>query len=279
MEYQKLLLGDEPYFIAYIKASYPQHCHNEMEFIYCVSGKVKVTVEEKVYILKENDILCIDSLSMHQIDIDENGGILDIEFGAQFIGAYFQEFAKKSFVFPHITNEAGEPYAFSMLVLIKKIYTEYLNSDEASAWAMRGYLNELFTLLMRSVPMTVPKNDKRQKRLERYLRIQTVFDFVKNNYNKPISLSKAAGLVGYDPNAFCRIFKETTDFSFHQYLNFYRINLAMRLLVNRNMSIGEIGQQVGIPEAKTFGRIFKSYTGMSPREYRRSMYKEMEAEE
>ncbi len=279
MEYQKLLLGDEPYFIAYIKASYPQHCHNEVELVYCVSGEVRVTVEEEVYVLKENDILCIDSLSMHQLDIEENASILDIEFGAQFIGAYFQEFAKKSFVFPHITHNSSEPYAFSMLALIQKIYKEYLNSDEASVWAMRGYLNELFTLIMRSVPMTIVKNDRRQKQLERYLRIQKVFDYVKNNYSEPISLSEAASLVGYDPNAFCRIFKEITNSSFHQYLNFYRINLAMRLLVDQNMSIGEIGQQVGIPIAKTFGRVFKTYTGMSPREYRHCMYKEMNADE
>lgn len=279
LEYQKILLGDEPYFISYIKASYPQHCHNEIELIYCVSGEVKVTVEENVYILKENDILCIDSLSMHQLDVLENASFFDIEFGAQFIGTYYQEFAKKSFLFPHITHKNSEPYSFSMLSLIRKIYDEYLNPDEASAWAMRGYLNELFTLLMRSVPMTIQKNDRRQKQLERYLRIQKVFDFVKNNYSEPISLSKAASLVGYDPNAFCRIFKEITNSSFHQYLNLYRVNMAMRLLANRNMSIGEIGQQVGIPVAKTFGRIFKTYAGMSPREYRQSIYKEMETDE
>ncbi|MBQ7960330.1 MAG: AraC family transcriptional regulator [Clostridia bacterium] len=269
-------MGDEPYFISYVKASYPQHCHNEIEFIYCVHGDAKVIVEEKEYILKENDILCIDSLAMHQIELENDTGIFDIEFGAQFVGAFFQEFAQKCFGCPHITHDSNSVYAVSMREIVQRIYEEYLNSDEATAWAMRGYLNELFTLLMRSVPMLLQKNSQRQKQLERYMRIQKVFDFVKNNYSEPISLAEAANLVGYDPNAFCRIFKEITNSSFHQYLNIFRVNIAMRLLTNKNMSIGEIGQQVGIPVAKTFGRVFKTYTGMSPREYRQCIFKEIE---
>ena len=278
MEYQKLLLGDEPYFVSYVKASYPQHCHNEIELVYCVYGKVKVTVEEKEFCLNENDILCVDSLAMHQYEIEGETGFLVIEFGSQFIGAFFQEFAKKSFLCPFIGRDSTDVYGVSMRNILKAILEEYLNPDDASPWAVRGYLNELFTVLLRFVPMSAQKNDRRWKQIERYMRIQKVFDFVKNNYSDSISVSKAASLVGYDPNAFCRIFKEITNSSFHQYLNIFRINLAMRLLANKSLSIGEIGQQVGIPVAKTFGRIFRTYTGMSPREYRQSIYKDMDVE-
>ena len=135
MEYQKLLLGDEPYFISYVKASYPQHCHNEIEFICCVHGDARVIVEEREYILKENDILCIDSLAMHQLELENDTGIFDIEFGAQFVGAYFQEFAKKCFEYPHITCDSNSSYAVSMREIVRRIYEEYLNSDEATAWA------------------------------------------------------------------------------------------------------------------------------------------------
>lgn len=279
MEYQKLLLGEEPYFVAYVKASYPLHCHNEIELVYCVHGVVKVTVDEVEYILNEQDILCIDSLSKHQLDIDDDASILDIEFGSQFIGSYFQEFAQKRFLFPHIIGREGGACANALLPLIKKIYAEFLNPDEASPWAMRGYLNELFTQLVRIVPMEKQKNDLRQKQLERYLRLHKVFDFVKDHYSDPVLLSEAASLVGYDTNAFCRIFKEITGSSFHQYLNLHRTSIAMGLLANKSMSISEIGAQVGLPVAKTFGRIFKSHTGMSPSEYRQCMFKELETSE
>ena len=275
MEYQKLLLGEEPYFIAYVKASYPQHCHSEIELVYCVHGRVRVTVDEVEYALNENDILCIDSLSRHQLDIEGDSGILDIEFGSQFVGSYFQEFARKRFLLPHIIGDEHGEYAKALIPLMKKIYDEYSNPDVASVWAVRGYLNELFTQLVRIVPTEMQKNDTRQKQLERYLRIHKVFDYVKAHYSEPISLSEAASLVGYDPNAFCKIFREITNTSFHQYLNLHRTSIAMRLLASENMSIGEIGSQVGLPVAKTFGRIFKSHTGMSPKEYRQSIFKDM----
>lgn len=278
MEYQKLLLGEEPYFVSYIKASYPQHCHHEIELMYCVSGQTKVVVEDQEYFLSENDVLFVDSLSIHQLIIEEDAAILDIEFGAKFIGGFFHEFAKKTFAVPLLNAKNMQPYTSSVIKLLQKIYQEYINPDQAYPWAMRSYLNELFAVMIRSIPRCVPKNDLRQKQLERYLRIQRVFDFVQSHYNEPISLVKAASLVGYNPNAFCRLFKEITNMSFHQYMNFYRINLAMRLLVYKAYSIDEIGKQVGIPVGKTFSRVFRNFTGMSPREYRQRFCTAVESE-
>ncbi|MBQ3225478.1 MAG: helix-turn-helix transcriptional regulator [Clostridia bacterium] len=279
MEYHKILLGDDPYWLQYVKWSYPQHCHNEIELAYCMHGEVRITVEDKEYLLKEKDILCIDALAMHAYEMENDASVFVVEFGGQFIGKGYQEFAKKSFCFPHIASDSGNSYATAMRMLFKKFYDEFITPDEASTWAIRGCLNELFTLLVRSVPRSVIKNDRRQKQLERYARIHKVFDFVKNHYDEPITLSEAAGLVGYDPNAFCRLFKEITNSTFHQYLNSYRINLAMRLLANQNMSINEIAQQVGMSSTKMFGRVFKEHTGMSPREYKQCINKEAEVME
>ncbi|MBE7048946.1 MAG: AraC family transcriptional regulator [Ruminococcaceae bacterium] len=277
MEYQKLLLGDEPYCIAYVKASYPQHCHNEIELIYCVRGHLKVIVEDAEYFVEEGSVLFVDSLSMHQLIFEEDAAILDIEFGAQFLGSFFHEFSKSIFSMPLLTPQDTVGYGPLVMKLLQKIYHEYMNPDQASVWAMRGYLNELFALMIREMPRAISQSGLRQHKLDKYLRIQRVFDFVKSHYGQPISLSMAAQHAGYDPNAFCRLFKGITNMSFHQYLNFYRINIAMHLLEYKDYTIGEIGQQVGIPVAKTFGRVFKMYTGMSPREYRRRIYDEIGA--
>lgn len=78
---------------------------------------------------------------------------------------------------------------------------------------------------------------------------------------------KTAEDLKFSTKLFCKV----RSYYFHKYLNFYRITLAMHLLEYNNYSIGEIGQQVGIPVAKTFSRLFRTYTAMSPKEYRRKI--------
>ena len=271
MEYQKILIGEEPYFISLVKASYPNHCHNEIELMFCVQGEVEVIKDEKEYLLKKGDILLIDSLSMHQLIIEDDSAIFDIEFGSQLLDSSFHDFAKKSFDEPLIVHGSDKPYAKKLIDYIKKMYKEYFHPDDVSDLAIRGYINQLFVMLYRVVPRHISSNRKRQNQLEKYIKMQKVFDYVKLHYCEKLMLDDIAKLVGYEPNVFCRMFKKVTNMSFHQYLNFYRITLAMHLLEYKTYSIGEIGHQVGIPVAKTFSRLFRAYTGMSPREYRQKI--------
>ncbi len=278
MEYQKLLLGENPYFVAHIQTSYPRHCHNEIELFYCVKGQAKAIVEDKEYELSEGSIFFVSSLAMHQIIIENNADVFVIEFGSQFLGASFKEIAEKNFVKCHIASDEECAYRSRIIKPLKKLCQEYNGHRDGSYWAIKGYLYELFAMIVRYVPMQM-QNDQKRKIIDRYLKIQKVFDLVQTEYNTEITLDRAASFVGYEPRAFCRLFKSITNMTFHDYLNFYRINVASRLLEYKSYSIGEVGQMTGIPVAKSFSRLFRKYTGMTPSEYRAKYFKTSQAEE
>lgn len=273
MEYQKMLLGDKPYFISCVCASYPMHCHNEIELMYCLRGDIRVVIEDAEYHLKEGCILLVSSLAMHQITIDNDGLGLVLEFGSEFLGYEFNYFTTQCFSKCMISPDENCEYRNRLEKPLKRIYKEFSNPKTGTHWAIQGFLFEIFAMLVRYVPME-PQNSVKLKNLDRYLKIQKVFELVQNEYDTEITLERAASYAGYDPRAFCRLFKFITNMTFHDYLNLHRINISMRLLESSANSINEIGQMVGIPVAKTFSRVFRKYTDMSPSQYRNHYMKD-----
>lgn len=53
-------------------------------------------------------------------------------------------------------------------------------------------------------------------------------------------------------------------------INRYRIDKAMVLLKNSNRNMTEIAESVGFDNPNYFARTFRQYTGITPREYRKS---------
>ncbi len=52
------------------------------------------------------------------------------------------------------------------------------------------------------------------------------------------------------------------------YLNGIRVERARELLKDVKYKTYEVAEQVGIPDAHYFSKIFRRYTGMTPTEYR-----------
>ena len=60
-----------------------------------------------------------------------------------------------------------------------------------------------------------------------------------------------------------------TGVTFHRALNQRRIGIACDLLRTTDLPTAAIGAEVGLPEPKTFSRVFREVEGMTPGEYRR----------
>lgn len=53
----------------------------------------------------------------------------------------------------------------------------------------------------------------------------------------------------------------------------FRIEIALRLLLNNSLSISEVAYEIGFNDPKYFSKYFKNKVGFAPREYRKSMKK------
>lgn len=100
--------------------------------------------------------------------------------------------------------------------------------------------------------------------------IASVVQYIRKNYKEPdMSLNLLADTFHISAPYLSKIFKETTEMNFIDYLICTRLEAAKNSLVNTNMKINEIAEQVGYTSLPSFIKIFKKYTGKTPGEYRR----------
>lgn len=119
--------------------------------------------------------------------------------------------------------------------------------------------------MLRAVrPRLAETNSSRQKETAAQLRA-----YVDEHYaDNELSVSGMSNRFGYSANYLGNIFKNAYSISVNDYINQRRVQQARRLIDETALHIYEIAFRVGFSDQNYFSRIFKKYTGLSPREYR-----------
>lgn len=93
-------------------------------------------------------------------------------------------------------------------------------------------------------------------------------DYIRNNFDKDISLDDVSRTVNISPYYFSKIFKEGTGKNFIEYLTNIRIEKAKELLNTTEYSMKEICTLCGYSDPNYFSRSFKKNVGVTPTEYK-----------
>jgi len=92
--------------------------------------------------------------------------------------------------------------------------------------------------------------------------------FIEQNYAKDISVKSLAKYVMMGENYLSALFKKKMGKTLIHYLHEVRIEQAIHLLNETDMTIHEIGLKVGFVNDNYFIKIFKRLTGLTPNQYR-----------
>ncbi|MBS5079016.1 MAG: response regulator [Clostridiales bacterium] len=96
-----------------------------------------------------------------------------------------------------------------------------------------------------------------------------VIDYLKCNYEQPVTLEQMAKMADKTPNYFSVLFKNSTGQPFHKYLTSLRIDMAKKLICESSLKVYEISAKVGFQDYKYFAKVFYDLEGCSISEYRR----------
>jgi YesN/AraC family two-component response regulator len=98
---------------------------------------------------------------------------------------------------------------------------------------------------------------------------EAAFAYMENHYHHAtLSLTEVAAHVGRSPSYFSHLLSKKHKQSFSSVLHNIRIEKAKALLETTDDSIQRIAESVGFRNANYFSRVFKSSTGITPRNWR-----------
>lgn len=93
-------------------------------------------------------------------------------------------------------------------------------------------------------------------------------DYINKHYREKIYLDELAVSLGISPAYLSRMFKRDTGICLQDYVNQVRVERAASLLVYSQMSLPTIAHYVGFPNQSYFGKMFRRFQNMTPKEYR-----------
>jgi AraC-like DNA-binding protein len=254
------------------------HIHNYIEIIYALSGKYQILLNNQNYSFGEGDMVLINSNEIHKIYAltqDLNRYIV-IKFEPEMLYTTAQSLFEMKYVMPFILNESTHQKIFGreeiqktvIPDIIHGINREFREKRYGYELAIRANIYNLFLFILRRWnEQNVDLNIDEEINKDMVKRIQSVFDYIENNYHDDITALQMAAHCNLSYSYFSRLFTKIMKRSFREYLNYVRITKAERLLTSSDLNVTEIALQVGFSTSSYFIQQFKLYKDISPKQY------------
>lgn len=189
-----------------------------------------------------------------------------------------------------LLEETSELYSFSTIIISG--YSSFEYAKQAISFNVVGYLtkpidmNELSEYISKAKTfvdnqyiITLTKEsinklkhieliEKEFSKNELESIVNDVLEIIHTEYKQRISMSYLSEKLHYSETFINRKFREGMNTTINDYLNKYRIQVAINMIRNNNIyNIRELAYESGIPDYKYFSSVFKKYVGMSVKEF------------
>ena len=230
------------------------HYHNFFEIYYLTDGACNFFIDDKTYDVIVGDIVMIPKGVIHKTNYgeDEHTRIV-IECSASFIPPSLCDKYTNNVYLYRNADTAKETRE-----LFKKIESEHLKNDDYTVECLNSLMTLLFFSIERNPNFAGAPEAKNRM-------IESVANYIKQNYNTDISLSAMAKNHFVSPEHLSRTFKRETGFGFNEFLTLVRLQHAENMLKEQETkSISEIAYNCGFNDSNYFSDKFKRVYGISP---------------
>ncbi|MBD2843844.1 helix-turn-helix domain-containing protein [Paenibacillus sp. IB182496] len=130
------------------------------------------------------------------------------------------------------------------------------------------FLDEKKAYMLHVCRTIVEQLESRRESAQSNTSLKLIIDYIDHHYDQPISLTMLAGELSMSPSYLSAFIKNQLGIGFLDYVIKLRLQKAMKLLENDDLTIQKIAESCGYDTVHTFIRHFKKAHHMPPNEYR-----------
>lgn len=255
----------------------PYHWHSQVEIFFVEAGEFSLMVDGSSYTGHMGEFFFFNPGQLHQLrSVQEGSTYFSFVFS---LGSL--DFKENDYVQTALLNPLRQEWQFPLRISAQAPCYSALRDE---LWQLRALsenrpvayqllikvsLYRIIALMEQNhlfVPWTRPTE---REQSPTSTRLKKLLQYVALHYRERIPLETAAAIMHMSPKYFCSYFTSTFYISFVQYLNRYRIERACILLETTDLSVMEVGFEVGFENFSYFIRKFKEIQGCTPSVYRK----------
>lgn len=95
--------------------------------------------------------------------------------------------------------------------------------------------------------------------------------YIHNYYHQDISIDDLCSKLNINKSYFCNLFKKSTNQTFSNFLNYFRVEKSKKLLADPSLSLLDIALEVGFTNQNYYTIVFKKITNQTPSSFRKEL--------
>jgi AraC-like DNA-binding protein len=250
------------------------HYHKEIELILMLQGRYGFYLNETPVVLQPGELILIGSNELHTDYPCDNGSYLVFQFDIQEhlenSGLpYYRYFADPSVPLSRLNYIFQENHEVRQTVAgcIQSINEEFLAKQDGYEIAISIQIKQIILSLLRADSRKVIPSRENSD----IIRLRPVLDYIDIHLGDKLQVEEACKLANMSYHYFVKYFKKTMGISFVDYITLKKIRRAERLLLTKDLSISQIGEEVGMSNMAHFYKMFRKFKACSPNEFRKKM--------
>ena len=249
------------------------HRHKELEILYCPNDYGTYFINDHQYHIEPGDVFIVNGNEFHQPILKNpcSSGARVIYFDPVFIGSeVVNQPWRNAFLFASRLKSHKQTNDRRLHALFSEFQTAYESDSAGWAYLCKGILSHILALIGDEfLKRTTGESDDHFS--PEILEFGAVIEHIMQHLDGPIRAESLYRLAGLSKSQFSQKFRNTFGVSVSHYIQRERINRSMALLLSSPLTITEISLACGFNWLGYFNRAFKTHTGMSPSQYRKTL--------
>lgn len=269
----KYLLKEQPHIKSGISVSEktvyepsPLHWHNYIEIELITDGEGEQLFNGKRYLLKRGYFSLIRLTDYHQVFPNGGLSLINLSFEENLLG----DDILSAFSSPLNEFHAALPKSdFDALERLSLLCLAETEREAPNRQYVKTLLRAFFIKLFESAGINREHQTSENVSLTPFRRS---LEYLHSHFREAPPLSEVAKIAHYNPSHFSVVFRREMGENYSKYLNGLRLNYAKELLSYSDLKLEDVCFECGFTSYANFLKIFKERTGVSPSEYRESVY-------